>query len=639
MKLKFLILMTCTYFVGHAQLKVSSGETLFVSDGETIYSGDNVVNDGTITLGTGKLSVAGNIDNNGTLSMSNGVLNVKGASTQSFDFGSSDVVKKLELDKSTGTATVTSGTLSITDHLLTTQGTLDGGGKLVMKSTASKTAIVLESAGGTVNNIVVERYIPSKRAFRLLSSPVTTSTSIKSNWQENQNNTSAAFADNINSVANYGTHITGSTTGANGFDATQSGNASLFLFNNTTQAWSSISNTDTNFLSVGGAYRLMVRGSRAVDLTNNAATSSITTLRTKGTLKIGSFTNSDLSQVANGFNFIGNPYQSPVAIADVLTASTNVNSNFYYVWDPKVGGVNGRGAFVTYTFSGNTNSVSGSAVNEYLEPMQACFVKTLNNGAASVTFSESNKYTTTNENVYRTSNFATNSLRLTLYDAQSFNLQQTPADGALLLFNDTFDNSIDANDADKMGNLDENISVVSGTSKLSIGCFQTPATTTVYPLHINQYRSTQYTLVAEKASNDGLTPYIHDTFLQTYTEVNPIASYNFTIDNNNSMTTAANRFEIVYSTTSLTNPEFSEETVALYPNPSTGSTFTIHVPSTSDSYSVKIYNVMGQLVDVQTSTPIGTRIECSVDASLMTGVYQVVVSKDNTSIVKKWIKR
>lgn len=235
MKFKFLILFTCAFFIGHSQLKVTTGETLFVSNGETIYSNDNIINDGTITIGTGKLAVSGNIDNNGTLSMSNGTLNVQGANTQTFDFGSSDVVKKLELDKSSGTATFNSGSLSITDYLLSTQGTIDGGGKLFMKSTSSKTAIVLQSSGGTVNNIVVERYIPSKRAFRLLSSPVTTSTSIKYNWQENQNNTSAAFANNINSTANYGTHITGSTSGSNGFDATQSGNASLYLFNNTLQ--------------------------------------------------------------------------------------------------------------------------------------------------------------------------------------------------------------------------------------------------------------------------------------------------------------------------------------------------------------------------------------------------------------------
>lgn len=640
MKFKFLILFTCAFFIGHSQLKVTTGETLFVSNGETIYSNDNIINDGTITIGTGKLVVSGNIDNNGTLSMSNGTLNVQGANTQTFDFGSSDVVKKLELDKSSGTATFNSGSLSITDYLLSTQGTIDGGGKLFMKSTSSKTAIVLQSSGGTVNNIVVERYIPSKRAFRLLSSPVTTSTSIKYNWQENQNNTSAAFANNINTTANYGTHITGSTSGSNGFDATQSGNASLYLFNNTLQTWSSINNTDTNTLTSGGAYRLLVRGSRAVDLTNNAATPSVTTLRTNGSLKIGSYTNSDLSQVANGFNFIGNPYQSAVSIADVLTASTNLNSNFYYVWDPKVGGTNGRGAFVTYTFSGNTNSVSGSAVNQYLEPMQACFVKTLNNGAASITFNETNKYTSTNENVYRTNNsYATNSLRLTLYDANSFNLQQTPSDGALLLFNDTFNNNIDANDADKMSNLDENISIVSGTSKLSIGCFQNPIATTIFPLNINQYRSTQYTLVAEKGTNEGLTPYIYDAFLQTYTEINPVASYNFSIDSNNSLTSAANRFEIIYSTTSLTNPEFADNTVALYPNPSIESTFSIQVPGTADGYSVKIYNTLGQLIEVKTTTSSNNAIECKLDSSLMTGIYQVIISKDNTSVVKKWIKK
>lgn len=645
MKIKlFLFFVIVTSTCCFAQLKVSAGGQIYISNAENLYSASDIINEGTITLGTGKLFVAGNIDNNGTLTLNDGTLNVTGNSaTQTFDLGTSVIVKRIELDKTEGTATVNSGNLIISDGLLANQGTIDGGGKLIMRSTANKTAIVEQSTGGTVNNIVVERYIPSKRAFRFLSSPVTTSTSIKYNWQENQNNTATPYVNNLNTSPGYGTHITGSVTGANGFDAQQSGAPSMFNYNNNTQAWSSITNTDVNTLVAGDPYRIMIRGSRAVDLNNNAATPSVTTLRTTGTLKIGSYTNSSLSQVTGGYNFIGNPYQSPVDMRDVLTNSTNLNSNFYYVWDPKVGGANGRGAYVTYTFLNDENNVDGSYVNQYLQPMQACFVTTDLNGAASISFNENNKYTDgTNENVYRTNHSQSNanlgSLRLTLYEGSSFNQQPTSLDGALLYFGTNNSNSVDSNDAKKLTNLDENISVFVDNTKLSIASFPSPQITTIYPLNFTSYRYSNYILVAKLNNYNGITPYIHDKFTQTFTEVNPIVNYNFSVDLANSASTAYDRFEIVYNTEVLNTDDFNVDSVNLFPNPTSSNYFNLQLPLDASNYTIKMYNSLGQLLDLELIATDTNVINCKVPSSLATGIYQIVISKDSKNIVKKWIK-
>ncbi len=646
MKTKLLLLfvfISSTYC--YSQLKVTSGEEIHISSSDFLYTAEGIVNDGTITLGSGKLYVAGDIDNNGTLTLSNGTLNVTGSNTQTFDFGVSDTTKRLELDKSSGTATINSGKLSITDGLLSTQGTIDGGEKLVMKSVVDKTAIVEQSTGGTVDNIVIERYIPAKRAYRLLSSPVTTSTTIKYNWQENQNNTSTSYANNSNTAAGYGTHIAGSTTGANGFDATLSGASSLFVFGNTAaQTWSAISNTtDTNALIAGAPFRLMVRGDRSIDMSTNTPTPTTTTLRTNGTLKIGSYTNTNLSSSANGYNFIGNPYQSAVDMSGVLANSSNLNSNFYYVWDPKVGGANGRGAYVTYTFAGNTNNVSGSAVDQYLQPMQACFVKTLDDGAASITFNENDKYVATNENVYKTqaakTNTTTTSLRLTLFEKEAFTNLQTPTDGALLLFNDNYSNTVDSNDANKMSNLDETMSVFVDNTKLSIGSFQYPQESTVFPIIIDQYRYANYTLVAKLDNYSGLIPYIHDKFSQTYTEVNSSVNYTFSVDASNVQSSANNRFEVVYKTgSSLGIPDFTTETVSLYPNPSTNNGFNLQLPLEANNVNIKIYNILGQEIAVKFNDINSNTINCETASSLPAGLYQVVITKDNSKIIKKWIK-
>ena len=384
MKLKLFLMFVLLSGGLFAQFKIANGTQLSVSNGSFLYANEAIVNEGTLTLNSGKLVVANNFNNaSGTLSAANATLEVVGGATQSLTFGSNDLVKRVELNKSANTATVAAGKLTITDGFKSVAGTLDAAEKIILQSTSTKTAVVEQSTAGTVNNMVVERYIPAKRAYRLLSSPVTSTTSIKYNWQENQNNTSPLFANNSNTASGFGTHIAGSTSGANGFDATQSGNASLFLFDNSSQTWGAISNTDTNTLTAGGAYRLMVRGDRSIDMNTNTPSPTATTLRSRGTLKIGSHTVSGLNTTADAYNIIGNPYQSPVDIAGVLTASTNVKTTHYYVWDPKVGGTNGRGAFVTYTFLNNSNNVSGSLVNQYLQPMQACFVNTLANDACS----------------------------------------------------------------------------------------------------------------------------------------------------------------------------------------------------------------------------------------------------------------
>lgn len=135
MKIKlYLFFVLTTSSCCFAQLKVYTGSQIYISNSENLYSASDIINDGTITLGTGKLFVAGNIDNNGTLTLIDGTLNVTGnKSNQTFDFGSSDIVKRIELDKTEGTATVNSGNLIITDGLLANQGTIDGDGKLIMK--------------------------------------------------------------------------------------------------------------------------------------------------------------------------------------------------------------------------------------------------------------------------------------------------------------------------------------------------------------------------------------------------------------------------------------------------------------------------------------------------------------------------
>lgn len=618
-----------------AQLKIANGTQLLLSNDELLYSNEPIVNEGTFTLNTGKLVVANNFNNaSGTLSASDATIEIFGGATQSFTFGSNDILKRLELNKSGNTATVAAGKLTITDGFKSVAGTLNADEKMVLKSTSTKTAIVEESSAGTVTNIVVERYIPAKRAFRLLSSPVTTSTTIKANWQENQNNTSTLYADNSNTVSGYGTHIAGSTTGANGFDATGTGNPSLFVFNNATQTWTGIDNTSTNTLTAGGAYRLMVRGDRSIDMSTNTPTPTVTTLRTKGTLKIGTHTVSGLNTTADAYNFIGNPYQSPVDIEEVLNASTNVKTTHYYVWDPKVGGANGRGAFVTYTFLNNSNNVSGSAVNQYLQPMQACFVNTLASGTCTVVFQENNKFTSTNENVYRETATAIPSLNIHLFDTASFNQGASALDGILCFFRSDFSNGLDAFDAGKLVNLDENFSILVENTAQSIATYNTPSLSTIYPLNLSNYKHQNYTFKIGLSNYNGLTPYLLDQFLGTTTMLENNSTYTFSIDPNIAASSAIDRFKVVFQNNTLSNDNFNNN-ISLFPNPTqAGESF--YLQGVANLKNVIMHSVLGKEIPVVIQ-PQGLDLKVTPKISLSQGIYLVTITTDDASTCLKWI--
>jgi len=617
-----------------AQLKIEINTPVFLVDGSLLYTKEACTNLGTLTLNTGTFELGNDfINSEGTLSATSGTIGIVDGETQNLIFGLNDIVYRLALNKTANIATVTGGMVSVTDFFRSTAGHLEAEEKVFLKSTISKTAVVEPSITGTVNNIVVERYIPAKRAFRLISSPVTTTTPIRYSWQENQNSLSPAYANNSNTQPGFGTHIAGSTTGANGFDATNSGNPSLFLFNNTTQNWSPISNTNSNTLVAGGAYRLMVRGDRSIDMNTNTPTPTITTLRSRGTLKFGEHIVPTLSPVANGNNFIGNPYQCAVAIEAVLENSNNIKKTHYYVWDPKVGGTNGRGAFVTYTFIGNVNNIAGSMVNQYLQPMQSFFVKTDSEGPASMVFQENYKVIGTNENVYRTAASVYPTLKLNLYETSSLIAGNTPVDGIVCLFDTAFSDGIDQYDAGKLQNLDENLSVKIDNSKLSIAMCSIPQTSTEYPLNIETYRYQNYTFTASLENYDALTPYLFDAYTNTYTEINNAMNYPFTVTSSQPLSAAANRFKIVFENQTLSTPDFNNQ-IVLYPNPGKqGEGF--YLSGITDA-QITLVNLLGQTIEVKTNT-VDNSLQVIPLHSLSEGVYMVVITREGKTTHIKWM--
>jgi hypothetical protein len=94
----------------------------------------------------------------------------------------------------------------------------------------------------------------------------------------------------------------------------------------------------------------------------------------------------------------------------------------------------------------------------------------------------------------------------------------------------------------------------------------------------------------------------------------------------------------VYTTETLSTDDFKIDSVNLFPNPSSSNYFNLQLPLDTSNYTVKVYNSLGQLIDVELNTTDTNIINCKVSSSLATGIYQLVITKDSKKIVKKWIK-
>lgn len=502
------------------------------------------------------------------------------------------------------------GVLSPMNSILNTNG------NVVFRSDASGTAQLDDASAATINGAVqVERYIPARRAFRLVASSVNSTGSIYENWQENGS-----------PVAGLGTHITGSQLGANGFDTTPSGNSSMFTFDGVNTAWVSQPNTDVETLAVGTAYRLMVRGDRTTDLTINNAAASNTVLRAKGTLHTGDF-NATAATSNGGFIMVANPYQANVDFKTVLNdAATNgVNSNFAYYWDPNL---NARGGYATIDMSslnGDPIPVTSNA-NKYLQPGQSIFLRTT--GASTVAFKESHKRVSQNLNNIFNQPQTNSSVIIGLKNRAT----QTLMDQAVMRINAAHNPLVDQFDAIKFYNQDETLAIVNNSDLLSIDKNIMPLVGDRIVLHIDRFRLTQYTMEISIDGLAGLQPVLLDNYNGNRTILNTgLNNVDFDVVAGDAASNDVNRFEILFENSTLSNDSTFINDLSLYPNPVTSGQFTIESSLLNGKeVTVSLYNTLGQLVHSQQSV-FNNTIVVKPQVKLSSGMYLARVSTQNES--------
>lgn len=657
-----------------SEVIVNASGTFSVTENEEVTIQDmNLASGATINLEPGSiLNVTGAFEDNGLTITGTGELRVirSSASTgnwtsasswnnnlipnSDFDFItlSHDVdldidyeIKNRLLIESGNTFTVS------TNQTLSLDGTLTMNGDLLFKNTTATNAAQFGevASGSTINgtgSATLERFIPAQRAFRLFATGVNTTTSIQDNWQEGAN----MYNEDLN--PGFGTHITGIGTSSvspitpnvDGFDWNPSGNPSLFTFSNTSYSWTAVPNTNTETISAELVYRLFVRGDRSIDISSNTAVPEPTTIRTKGTLNSGS-NSINLNTNSERHNFIPNPFHAIIDVQSILEDATHLNERYYWVWDPSL---SERGAFVVVDLDVNApiNPISGdeelgSSANRYVMPGQS-FAVYSNEVSPTLSIAEAHKASAQPQTEVFSENASNEEVKyinVRLFETNAFNEGNRPRDGLAIRFKPGGNNAIDDNDAPKLMNTDENLCVFQDGKLIQIEERDLPQNEDEIQFYLDNKNFSNYVFdIDVDCGDDELKLFFVDQYTQDEIELeNGNQQVIVDIDPSITASNATNRFKLVFEEVTLSQTDFDQHNLSIYPNPAEE---VLHInwnETPDEEMQISIFNLVGKKVgefvdDASSVTSLPVK-------NLSSGVYLLKIQNEEWSVTKKFIKQ
>jgi predicted outer membrane repeat protein len=522
---------------------------------------DFTLNNGTsiATATTGSLAIYGNYANNGSTITNNGSWIMAGsAAGQTFPGtnGTAAAMHNLEinnnngisLDKSfeiTGTLTPTNGDINVSNNVTVTLHS-DAVATARVAALQSNASISYTGTG----KFAVERYIPARRSWRLLTAPVSavSGLTISQAWQEGLSNTNRLAP--VNTYPGFGTTITKSTVynPLDGYDHGSTNNPSIRYYNGIN--WGGVPSA-TNGTTPGAnnglindqqGYMLFARGDRGIQVAGTNVIPTNTTLRPAGQLKSG-------PQIinCNGWTVIGNPYASSINFHTIALDNPGLPDQFY-LWEADLTGSNGVGGWVSYGAYDNllqTYTVtpllpeSSTATNTGDIPSGAAFMV---NYTGSIIINENCKSTGNNNALFRPAKqLAVNLLAVNADSSVSLN------DGVAVLFSAGTEAA--SQTIAKNNNFTECISINKSGNNLAIQKRQPLQEHDTVFLHLSQMQRKQYQLEfipAEVKLPSACAAFLKDDHLH-HTELldtDNKSRYPFTITNDSS-SYAANRFSIL----------------------------------------------------------------------------------------------
>ncbi|MDB5200791.1 MAG: hypothetical protein JWQ27_200 [Ferruginibacter sp.] len=508
------------------------------------YGHISIKNAGIKTAPSGTMIVRGDFTQSAGAGFAhnNGTVNFTGTVAQTFSSASIVPFYNFINNNSNATGLTVTGSLSVAKELnLAGTSKLNLVSDITLISDATNTANVAQISGATINyttgKFIVERFIATPRRWQLVSVPANTTQTIKQAWQENQN-------PGVIGTAGLGTNITGPATGI-GFDFTSPG-YSMKYWNSATNAFVNVNNTTVAFPQKDRGYFLFVRGDRSA--TAAAGTPTTTVIRTSGQINTGNYP--VINVPAGNFFSIGNPYPSSIDF-DLIT-KTNVK-NIFYLWDPKIGGAYGVGAYQTFNkilgykplISGGSYSTSvGSSI---IQSGQAFYVDNTAMGAGTVSFKEADK-SNSSTMVFREGNNGSNAAGVRQLIKGFLYTSGVAIDGNALVYDSEFAAEAADYNANKMANVGESFSIKKDNKIFSVNALTNEINTDTifYNMGGLGYKTYQLKFVTEDI-NPNLIGWVSDKYLNILTPLkyNDTTYVDFTVTGD-AGTWAADRFKIIF---------------------------------------------------------------------------------------------
>lgn len=510
-------------------------------------------------------------------------------------------------------------------------------------------------AYSSTGRFIVERYIPTgtssgrhPKAWQFLAVPTNgDGQTIKDAWQEGGSN-------NSNPKPGYGTQITSYYGTPAGFDMYTRA-ASLKTYKSSNDSWLEVSNTNATPAYNNKGYMIFVRGSRAVTSTSQNADSTI--LRTKGKLLTPANPPATITISANKFEAIGNPYACPVSFTNIYDLCSPSITNGFYTWDPSPNaGTYGLGMYQFHSYLYNYDGCaiqSGQAFFVYstgssgtLSFSEACKVPgssltgTMGNGGGNFNFFKYIPVDTSKQ-------FLNISLFSKSLSSSNF------SDAANLVFSPSFSNGYDVNDAVKMMNPGENLSIFSLGRNLTLECRNSISLQDTIVLSLTNLRQQSYRLRFSPRNmiNNKMDAYLLDTYTMTEQPISNVDSTSVVFTVNGNPTSTGNRFKIFFKPKGTfmvlkENPKAglyisqnSENSNDLYvfPNPATkGNTNIAFKNMPLGRYEILVLNELGQVCFTQTFDNYLQGSICPIYLrSLKPGNYLLKINSANSPTITK----
>ncbi|MBK7148321.1 MAG: hypothetical protein IPH78_05735 [Bacteroidetes bacterium] len=319
-------------------INIADGVTISVNSGIALYINGN------ITAGSGTGS---------TIAGAGGVVELNGSDPQQINGKLS--TRTLRINNSSMGGVDVLGTLDITNGLIMIDGDVNANSGTVTLKSGPTTAAYLDNfsnvtAGTYSGDLTVERYIANTAdGYRNISSPVNTTVA------DLADDMSISGADGVNCWYSYSPYpnVQVYEEAANNSLSTPSGNYYT--------GWISKTGTGNAMPAMKGfALRTYAGAPFTIDLTGTPYTGS----------KSADLTNTPSATPAqDGWNFIGNPFASPISWTNTEANNPGATTGSYYVFN------------TTGEYTGNWgawNGVSGiNGASDMIASMQGFFVKTM----------------------------------------------------------------------------------------------------------------------------------------------------------------------------------------------------------------------------------------------------------------------